>query len=126
MNIILRKIPAWLPALLMMALIFLVSSRRGDQLPEYGDWEYLIKKTAHGIGYGFLALSYLKALPKRNYFLAWLFSLMYAITDEFHQTFVPGRHPSIIDVIVFDNIGAMVALWIYKIRKDKYEKTNQT
>lgn len=96
-----------------MIVIFLFSSRSSNELPNYGSLDYLVKKSAHAIGYGLLALSYLHALPNRNYFLAWLFAVLYSATDEFHQSFVPGRNPSIIDVLVFDNIGAMIALLIH-------------
>lgn len=113
MNRLLRNQLHWLPALLMMITIFLFSSRSSNELPNYGSWDYFVKKSAHGIGYGLLALSYLHAIPKKNYFLAWLFAILYSATDEFHQSFVPGRNPSIIDVVVFDNIGAIVALFLH-------------
>jgi VanZ family protein len=32
------------------------------------------------------------------------------MTDEFHQSFVPGRHPSWVDVLGFDGGGALIAL----------------
>lgn len=105
-------VPRWLPALLLMAVIFAFSSRRGDELPDFQSWDYLIKKSAHAFGYGLLALSYLRALPKRNYLLAWLLAVLYSATDEFHQSFVPGRHPALVDVLVFDNLGAAIALAI--------------
>ncbi|MBL8098626.1 MAG: VanZ family protein [Anaerolineales bacterium] len=115
-------VPRWLPALTLMIIIFLFSSRSSNELPNYGSWDYFVKKSAHGIGYGLLALSYLHALPKRNYFLAWLLALLYSATDEFHQSFVPGRNPSVIDVLVFDNIGAMVALLIH----NRFSKSRDT
>ncbi|MBL8091572.1 MAG: VanZ family protein [Anaerolineales bacterium] len=110
-------LPRWLPALTLMIIIFLFSSRSSNELPNYGSWDYFVKKSAHGIGYGLLALSYLHALPKRNYFLAWLLALLYSLTDEYHQSFVPGRTPSLIDVFVFDNLGAMIALFLHSSKK---------
>lgn len=112
-----------------MITIFLFSSRSSSELPNYGSWDYLVKKSAHAIGYGLLALSYLYALPKKNYFLAWLLAVLYSLTDEFHQSFVPGRTPSLIDVFVFDNIGAVIMLFIHcywwrpKQKNDKACKT---
>jgi VanZ family protein len=42
---------------------------------------------------------------------------LYASTDEFHQTFVPGRHGSAVDVAI-DSTGALIALlgmwWVGK------------
>jgi VanZ family protein len=106
-------VPRWLPAIALMIVIFLFSSRPSNELPNFGAWDYFVKKSAHAAGYGLLALSYLHALPKRNYWLAWLLALLYSATDEFHQSFVPGRRPSIADVLVFDNFGALAALFIH-------------
>ena len=103
-------VPRWLPALLLMVVIFAFSSRSGNELPNFGGWDYVVKKSAHGIGYGLLALSYLHALPNRNYKLAWFLAVLYSLTDEFHQSFVPGRRASLVDVFVFDAIGAVIAL----------------
>lgn len=106
-------VPRWLPALLMMLVIFAFSSRTSNELPNFGGWDYFVKKSAHGVGYGLLALAYLRALPKRNYVLAWFLAVLYSATDEFHQSFVPGRHAAITDVLVFDNLGAMIALFLH-------------
>jgi VanZ family protein len=35
--------------------------------------------------------------------------VLYSATDEFHQSFTPGRHPAVTDVMI-DAIGAAVAL----------------
>lgn len=106
-------VPRWLPALILMIVIFAFSSRTSNELPNFGGWDYFVKKSAHGIGYGLLALSYLHALPNRNYKLAWFLAVLYSLTDEFHQSFVPGRRASLIDVFVFDNLGAIVALFLH-------------
>lgn len=113
MNKVLDIVPRWLPPLLMMAVIFAFSSRTGDELPNFGGWDYFAKKGAHAFGYGLLAISYLRAFKGRRYVLAWLLAVLYSATDEFHQSFVPGRRASIIDVLVFDNLGAMLGLLIY-------------
>lgn len=66
------------------------------------------------LGYGVLTLSYWYGLgwdgKKRP--LAWLFAVLFALTDEFHQSFTAGRHPSIWDVVIFDNLGAVISLWL--------------
>ena len=63
------------------------------------------------LGYGLLALAYRYGmrLQKRSCWLALLFAILYAISDEFHQSFVPGRHPSWVDVLGFDGGGALIA-----------------
>ena len=66
------------------------------------------------LGYALLSLSYWHGLnwDKKRGWWAWIFAVIYAVTDEFHQSFVPGRHPSAFDVILFDATGAAIALWI--------------
>lgn len=66
------------------------------------------------LGYALLALSYWWAfdLKKNRRWFAWLFAVLYAMTDEFHQSFTAGRHPSVWDVLIFDNLGALISLWL--------------
>ena len=40
---------------------------------------------------------------------AWLLTVAYAVTDEFHQSFVPGRNASLMDVVI-DALGASIGL----------------
>jgi len=100
-----------------MAVIFMFSSQPGDNLPDFLSWDYAIKKMGHAIGYGLLALSYFHYLKynREKYWLAWLMAVLFAMTDEFHQSFTVGRHASAFDVLVFDNLGALFGLWLYFI-----------
>jgi VanZ family protein len=116
----------WLPAVIMMAAIFIFSATPGNELPNYGFWDFLVKKGGHTLGYGLLALSYWYALnagqkPKLPV-VAWLLAVLYAATDEFHQSFTPGRHATPLDVLIYDNLGAAFAMflatWLTK-RKQK-------
>ena len=110
----------WVPAVLTMAVIFWFSSQPADELPVFSRADTIIKKAGHVIGYGILAYCYWHALgtkdEKRG--LAWLLAILYAVSDEYHQSFTAGRHPSLWDVVIFDNIGALLALWF----ADKYIK----
>jgi len=107
------RIRRWLPAVLMMAIIFAFSSTPSNELPNFGLLDFLVKKTGHALGYAILSLCLLHAVRRdekaRGYWLAVLLSILYAATDEFHQGFVPGRHPSLIDVGI-DSFGAGLAL----------------
>jgi len=103
----------WLPALLIMLVIFWFSAQPSSELPTFNWADKLLKKGGHMLGYAFLAFSYWRALdfkPGKRW-LAWLFAVIYAVTDEFHQSFVPGRHPSSWDIALFDNFGALLSLW---------------
>jgi len=104
----------WMPAITIMVVIFMFSAQPSDRLPDF-DWaDRIVKKGGHMLGYGLLALSYWYAFAwagsKR--WLAWLLAVLYACTDEFHQSFVLGRHSSIWDILIFDNLGAMISLWL--------------
>jgi len=108
------RILKWLPALFMMIVIFWFSAHPASGLPNF-DWaDAIVKKSGHVIGYALLAGSYGYALGfrKDKRWLVWLFSILYAMTDEFHQSFSTGRHPSIWDVLIFDNLGTLISLWM--------------
>jgi VanZ family protein len=74
-------------------------------------WEALVKKGSHIAGYGALALLVMRSLldqersPRDAAYLAILVAVSFALTDELHQSFVPGRHASVLD-IGFDYAGA--------------------
>ena len=72
-----------------------------------GTWDYVLRKLAHATEYAILALLLARATGSH----AWAFALTvaYAGSDEFHQTFVRGRHGSPIDVGI-DAAGALVGL----------------
>ena len=51
---------------------------------------------------------------KKNILLAFIFCVIYAITDEIHQHFVPGRSCELRDVLI-DSSGAMLGILISQI-----------
>jgi VanZ family protein len=102
----------WLPAVLMMTIIFGFSSIPSSEMPNFGAEDLVVKKGGHVLGYGLLALAYWAGLrfEKRRWWLALLFAVIYAVSDEYHQSFVPGRSPSWVDALVIDGSGAAIAL----------------
>jgi VanZ family protein len=107
----------WLPALVIMAVIFFLSSLPSYEVPDFGFLDVVIKNGGHFVGYALLTFTYSFALPRRlsrlqRGVIAIAFALLYALSDEFHQTFVPGRSASWTDIIV-DGLGASTAalLW---------------
>ena len=111
MNKLTGRILRWFPALLVAAAIFIFSSLPGRELPSLGTWDFLAKKGAHALGYGLLAASVWGGLSwnRKLWWLALVAACAYACTDEFHQSFTPGRHPSIVDVGI-DTLGAGIAV----------------
>lgn len=98
----------------MMGIIFWFSSQPAGDLPSFSWADALVKKSGHMLGYALLALGYWYALgmDKKKRWLAWLFAILYALTDEYHQSYVADRHPSVWDVLIFDNAGALISLWL--------------
>jgi len=104
----------WLPALGMMLAIFVLSSLPAERIPFFGEYDLLVKKGAHATGYALLGVAYYFALPGRlapayRAALSFLMALLFALSDEFHQSFVRGRHSSLRDVGI-DSLGAALAL----------------
>jgi VanZ family protein len=109
----------WFPVLLIMLIIFLFSAKPSSELPNFDVADRIVKKAGHMVGYALLALSCWRALgflPGRNW-VAWCLAILYAVTDELHQSFVPGRSPSIWDVMLFDNLGALISLGLFSLHK---------
>ena len=108
----------WGLAFLMMVAIFAFSSIPAVEMPDFGLLDFLVKKGGHALGYGLLALTYLHGLRNgkgeieiRRLVIAWVLATMYSATDEFHQSFVPGRFPAVTDVMI-DSLGAASALFL--------------
>ena len=126
MRIWTHALSRWLPAMVMMLVIFLFSAQPSDNLPDFEWLDQIVKKGGHMLGYALLAVAYLRGLgshaERRRQ--AWLLAVIYAVTDEWHQSFVPGRYPSAWDVLIFDNLGALLALWLAgALRKQKRPDT---
>jgi VanZ family protein len=91
-----------------MALIITFSSIPSYEIPNLGGFDLAVKKLGHMAGYAILAAAYLYALGKerpRAPWLAWLLAVIFAASDELHQSFVPGRNAAWFDVII-DSVGA--------------------
>lgn len=122
---LLNKFPKWLPAFTMMAAIFIFSSIPSSEMPSF-DWaDLLVKKGGHMLGYALLALAYLRAfdndMPKWK--LIWLLAILYAASDEFHQSFVAGRGATVLDVGI-DSIGAGLGL-LWAKKESAFKQANE-
>lgn len=60
------------------------------------------------------ALGLLTLSPRRRVVTAWIGAILYGVSDEWHQSFVPGRTPDVRDIVT-DAIGALVSLLIISI-----------
>jgi VanZ family protein len=112
-----RWLVLWGPPLVWMALIFFLSSR--PDLPGAPDpaLDRILKKSAHAGGYATLAILYVRALEgsgaRRSAPVALVLTGLYAVSDEWHQTYVPGRDGNILDVLI-DLAGGILGLFVWQ------------
>ncbi|MBR3765436.1 MAG: VanZ family protein [Clostridia bacterium] len=79
----------------------------------------MVRKAAHVLEYGLLSLLVLlllRAYGVRRRWLAIAIALAYAVSDELHQAFVPGRLGTPVDVII-DAIGVIAGVFVPDIFK---------
>jgi VanZ family protein len=106
-----------------MLAIFLLSAQ--ETLPETpGVSDQVMAVLGHLVSYGVLATLVYLALPgDRGSRRAWRLvaaiaaSTLYGVTDEFHQSFVPGRHASVFDVGVDATVAVLAALVIWAVEE---------
>ena len=79
-------------------------------------WDFIVRKIGHMGVFGILAPLVARALTgstfwswKKIFAAALLLTFLYACTDEYHQSFTPGRVASFHDVAI-DTVGAWLAL----------------
>ncbi len=113
-----RFVWAWGPVVVWMAIIFSFSNRQRITVsPEY-ILNFLFFKSLHILEYAALYILNVRALrmsqkkPSSAVFSrALIIVLLYAASDELHQTFVPTREGAVRDVII-DGIGASI-VWYF-------------
>lgn len=100
-------------------------------ISDFGEWsgaeqqafaariDFPVRKGAHASEYAFLGLlltgtaaAYRVPGRWRRYAFAFLVTAAYAVSDEFHQLFVPGRSGQVSDVLL-DSVGALVGVFFF-------------
>ncbi len=103
-----RVVSAWLPVVAWAALIFTLSSIP-DLGTGLGGWDLALRKLAHATEYAVLGALLFRALGRELPAIA--IGIAYAVTDEVHQAFVPGRLGSPLDVLV-DAAGVLAGVFV--------------
>lgn len=106
-----KKIIRFLPALFWMSFIFFLSSRQTTGIGTTRLDRFLILKTFHLIEYVILFVLVFFAVKKRQ--LSAIISYLYALSDELHQSFIPGRMGKFSDTII-DLIGIYIGICLVK------------
>lgn len=134
-----KIIISWIAVILWMLLIFKLSSQVSEQSDKLstGITEVIVKtvnkftintdfdirtlnhyvrKNAHFFAYFILGILSLNALRRsevsKHKSIALMICVLYAVSDEVHQIFVPGRGPQVKDVFI-DSSGALVGILLY-------------
>ena len=112
-----RTLLRMLAPLALMGVIFWFSSQ--PAAAHHAWWVIVVRKLGHVTGYALLTGLWTWALwgaARRPLLWAVLISLVYACTDEFHQTFVRGRTGTPRDVLI-DAIGIAIAALLIGLRR---------
>lgn len=137
-----KKIISWIAVVMWMAIIFLLSHQPAEVsndlstgvteiiietiekiVPDAGietaEFNNAVRKNAHFFAYMILGILLMNAFSRRkkascraDIKASFAISFIYAISDEIHQMFVPGRGALVTDVLI-DSTGALIGIFIY-------------
>lgn len=125
-----KKILYTFLTLFNMGLIFYFSSQNGDQSNITSGWfqnflpfsMFMIRKMAHFTIYALLGFNSYQMLKSYRCKHCFIYSLcicvLYAVSDEFHQSFIDERSPQVRDVCI-DSCGALFSSSLLKL-KDRF------
>ena len=125
-----KFIKYWMPVVIWMAFIFFLSSRQRISVADEYIINFLFFKTLHMIEYAILYFLFFRAfyhLNNRNkslqkvFISAFLIPALFAMSDEFHQTFVATREGTIRDVFI-DIVGILFMCFYIKMNIKKIKK----
>ena len=136
-----NKIISLILVVIWMIFIFVMSSFDGNESSSQSNFvvnfivyifnisnidvvSLIIRKLAHFTEYlilGILVCNMIRCYDKK-YYLAIIICIIYAVSDEVHQVFVPGRSPQIYDILI-DVFGCLSGIILFnmfiKIKKNK-------
>ncbi|WP_416147517.1 VanZ family protein [Salipaludibacillus sp. HK11] len=136
-----NKIISWASVVLWMSLIFYLSHQPATESSELStgiseviikmvesiapnvdfhlqDLNHIVRKNAHFIAYFVLGVLTLNALRRsgirggRSVVIALIVCVLFAISDEVHQLFIPGRSGEVRDVLI-DSVGSSTGIGVY-------------
>ena len=108
-------------AILWMVLIFITSSIPSEEFPDVEFWG--CAKLVHLVYFGVLYYLLEKVLRQQTRFpslarrpvlVAFIFTILYGVSDEVHQLFTPGRHGQATDVLI-DALGALISVAVARV-----------
>lgn len=109
-----RSVLAWGPAVLWAAVIFFSSSSSDVPGASLFDWVPAADKVAHLVVYGILGALLARGRRRQEHIphtVLILAGALYGASDEWHQSFVPGRQVSTLDWVA-DLCGVAAGYWL--------------
>jgi VanZ family protein len=113
-----KLVKYWGPTVVLMATIFFFSTRTKVTVSDEFLVQFAFFKTLHVLEYGLLYILSYRSIKNtttsvswRESYWAFLFSVIYGVSDEIHQVFVPTREGAGRDVFI-DTIGITLAFFI--------------
>lgn len=135
-----RKFNRWFPLIFWMFVIFFLSANPDPYRWLPASWRLIrvggsaasslddvIGMGLHVFEYAVLVVLILRArvwgrsLRKEDFLAVVSFTMLYALSDEIHQIFVPGRAFQLAD-LGLDLVGALAGLWIYSVVRNSRTK----
>lgn len=127
-EIVKKIIYFWLPVVSWALIIFLFSSLPTNPVSQVYWREFLVKKSAHVFEYALFTILLYRALKESGVdkteagIYSIILAVLYGVSDEFHQSFTPGREPKVRDVF-FDTIGSIGSIYfLWKLLPKAPEK----
>ncbi len=119
-----ERLRRWAPAILWMALIFILSAQPGLRISPDASVDGPVRHAVHVAMYAVLAFLLVRAMSGVTWpavgALAVVIATLYGVTDELHQSMVPERNGNPTDVVL-DAAGAVlgvaVARWWPRVRR---------
>jgi len=113
----------WFPVVVWAAIIFYLSSQPDLKISE-GLADLILRKIAHTAEFGVLTFLIFRAVKntfnasvRSSLVLSAVSVILYAVSDEIHQMYVPTRHGALSDVLI-DGIGIVIAMLLIKQKVD--------
>lgn len=103
-----HKLLPWAYPVLVAAMVVIASGR--SQVAAPGIMH--IDKVGHGLVFGLIATLVVRAIGQRKGWWAVLIVSFFGISDEFRQSFTPGRMVEFADWVA-DTVGALLAVSLY-------------
>ena len=108
---------SFIPIFLWASLIFFFSHQPGLASGFANSWDFFLRKTAHIFEFVVLTFLLIRNLEERNLdfkkalALSFILAALFAVSDEYHQTFISAREGKISDIGI-DALGIIFAGWI--------------